>query len=51
MYVVRRNGIYWFLKAHPLDLAEIIGQAEVRCSLNTNRRDVAKRRAGQLLVA
>jgi hypothetical protein len=51
MYLQRRNGRYWFRKATPLDLVEVLGQAEVRCSLRTNRRDVAKRRAGALLVA
>src|ERR1035437_7553476 len=51
MYLQRRHGRYWFRKATPLDLVEVLGQAEVRCSLRTNRRDVAKRRAGALLVA
>src|SRR5579859_7929409 len=50
MYLLRRNGVYWFRKAVPIDLVEIIGQAEVRCSLRTNRRDMAKQRAGQVLV-
>ncbi len=51
MYLQRRNGVYWFRKATPLDLVNIMGQADVRCSLRTTRRDVAKRRVGQLLVA
>lgn len=51
MYLQRRNGHYWFRKATPLDLLRIVGQAEIRCSLRTNRRDVANRRATQLLVA
>jgi len=51
MYLQRRNGHYWFRKATPLDLVHVLGQAEIRCSLRTTRRDVAKRRAGQLLVA
>lgn len=51
MYLQRRAGIYWFRKTHPVDLAKIIGQAEVRCSLRTNHREVAKQRARQLLVA
>jgi hypothetical protein len=45
------NGVYWFRKATPLDLVNIIGRTDVRCSLRTTRRDVAKRRACQLLVA
>jgi hypothetical protein len=51
MYLQRRHGRYWFRKATPLDLVEVLGQAEVRYSLRTNRRDVAQRRAGALLVA
>jgi integrase len=51
MYLQRRNGVYWFRKATPLDLVNIIGKTDVRCSLRTTRREVAKRRAGQLLVA
>ncbi|MEH2541714.1 MULTISPECIES: DUF6538 domain-containing protein [unclassified Bradyrhizobium] len=51
MYLQRRNGVYWFRKATPLDLINVMGQTDVRCSLRTTRRDVAKRRAGQLLVA
>jgi hypothetical protein len=47
----RRNGVYWFRKVTPIDLVSIIGQAELRCSLRTTRRDVAKRRAHQVLVA
>jgi hypothetical protein len=51
VYLLRRNGVYWFRKVHPINVANIFGQAEVRCSLRTNRRDVARRRATQLLVA
>jgi hypothetical protein len=51
MYLQRRNGVYWFRKATPLDLVDVIGRTDLRCSLRTTRRDVAKRRAGQLLVA
>lgn len=51
MYLQRRNGHYWFRKATPLDLLRILGQAEIRCSLRTTRREIAKRRVGQLLVA
>jgi hypothetical protein len=51
MHLQRRAGHYWFRKATPLDLLHVIGQSEIRCSLRTTRRDVAKRRAGQLLVA
>jgi len=51
MYLQRRNGVYWFRKVTPLDLVNSMGQTDVRCSLRTTRRDVAKRRAGQLLVA
>jgi hypothetical protein len=51
MYLQWRNGVYWFRKATPLDLVEVLGRADVRCSLRTNRREVAKRRAGALLVA
>jgi hypothetical protein len=51
MHLQRRNGVYWFRKATPLDLVKIMGQADVRCSLRTHRRDVAKRRARVLLVA
>jgi hypothetical protein len=51
MYLQRRNGHYWFRKATPLDLLQVLGQAEIRCSLRTTRRDLAKRRAGQLQVA
>jgi integrase len=51
MHLQRRNGHYWFRKATPVDLLDIVGQAEIRCSLRTTRREVAKRRAGQLQVA
>lgn len=51
MYLLRRNGVYWFRKAVPLDLIQIVGQSEVRFSLRTHRRDMAKRRTGQVLVA
>jgi hypothetical protein len=51
MYLQRRNGHYWFRKATPLDLLRLVGQAEIRCSLRTRRRDVAKQRAAQLQVA
>ena len=51
MYHQRRCDHYWLRKATPLDLIHVLGQAEVRCSLRTDRRDVAKRRARALLVA
>jgi hypothetical protein len=51
VYLQRRHGHHWFRKATPLDLIHVLGQAEVRCSLRTDRRDVAKRRARALLVA
>lgn len=51
MYLYRRNGRYWFRKSVPLDLIPIIGMRDVRCSLETSRRDMAKRRSGAMLVA
>ena len=50
MYHQRRCDHYWLRKATPLDLIHVLGQAEVRCSLRTNRRDIAQRRARALLV-
>jgi len=51
MYLWRRGGRYWFRKAVPIDLAGILGRAEVRCSLATSERAVAQKRALAMQVA
>lgn len=51
MYLQRRNGVYWFRKAVPLHLVPVLGQAEIRVSLRTHRRDEAKRKASVMQVA
>jgi integrase len=51
MYLWRRGGRYWFRKAVPIDLADILGRTEVRCSLATSERAVAQKRALAMLVA
>lgn len=51
MYLQRRNGIYWFRKAVPVNLVAVLGQAEIRVSLRTHRRDEAKRKASVMHVA
>jgi integrase len=51
MYLQRRNGVYWFRKAVPLNLVPLLGHAEIRFSLRTHRRDEAKRKASVMQVA
>jgi integrase len=51
MYLQRRNGVYWFRKAVPLNLVAVLGQAEIRVSLRTHRRDEAKQKASVMQVA
>ena len=50
MYLWRRGNHFWFRKACPVDLVTILG-TEIRCSLHTEQRDLARRRAWALLVA
>jgi len=50
MYLWRRGNLWWFRKAIPVDLDAILG-TEVRCSLFTEERAVARRRAWALLIA
>jgi hypothetical protein len=50
MYLWRRGNQWWFRKACPIDLVPVLG-AEVRCSLHTEQRSLARRRAWALLVA
>jgi hypothetical protein len=50
MYLWRRRHNFWFRKSVPVDLRPFLGP-EVRCSLATEQRAVARRRAWALLVA
>lgn len=50
MYVVRRGDRWWFRKAIPVDLVDVLGIAEVRRSLRTSNVREAKRRALEVLV-
>ena len=50
MYVVRRGERFWFRKAVPIDLVDVLGIAEVRRSLRTSNARTARRRALEVLV-
>lgn len=50
MYVVRRGDRFWFRKAVPVDLVDVLGIAEVRRSLRTGSAREARRRALDVLV-
>lgn len=50
MYVVRRGDHWWFRKAVPVDLVDVLGIAEVRRSLRTRNAREARRRALDVLV-
>lgn len=50
MYVVRRGDRFWFRKAVPVDLVDVLGIAEVRRSLRTSSAREARRRALDVLV-
>lgn len=50
MYVVRRGDHWWFRKAIPVDLVDVLGIAEVRRSLRTRSAHEARRRALDVLV-
>lgn len=50
MYLWRRGNHFWFRKAIPISLVPFLG-VELRCSLHTEQRDLARRRAWALLVA
>jgi hypothetical protein len=50
MYVVRRGDRWWFRKAIPVDLVDVLGIAEIRRSLRTSNVREARRRALEVLV-
>ncbi len=50
MYLHRRGTHWWFRKAVPVDLVQILGIAVVRRSLRTKDSALARRRALQLLI-
>ncbi|WP_353954877.1 DUF6538 domain-containing protein [uncultured Methylobacterium sp.] len=50
MYVVRRGDRWWFRKAIPVDLVDVLGIAEVRRSLRAHKAREARRRALKVLV-
>jgi integrase len=50
MYLWRRGDLWWFRKANPIDLNPVLGR-EIRCSLYTEQRAVARRRGLAVLVA
>lgn len=50
MYVVRRGDRWWFRKAVPVDLVDVLGIAEVRRSLHTGSAREARRRGLEVLV-
>jgi integrase len=50
MYVVKRGDRWWFRKAVPVDLVDVLGIAEVRRSLHTGNAREARRRGLEVLV-
>lgn len=50
MHVVRRGDRWWFRKAVPVDLLDVLGIAEVRRSLQTGNAREARRRGLEVLV-
>lgn len=50
MYVVRRGDRWWFRKAVPVDLVDVLGIAEVRRSLHNGSAREARCRGLEVLV-
>jgi integrase len=50
MHVVRRGDRFWFRKAVPVDLLDVLGIAEVRRSFRTGNAREARRRGLEVLV-